>query len=102
MKREEVICLAWATKKRHIAIDGCVLCEPKHITTGYSVKNGGYNTLSLSGLPTYRYAGPDKPRSHADGIISNLPLSEQGIITSSICSKCLKKFNHILSIGNNN
>jgi hypothetical protein len=46
---DRIICLAWATKKRHIAVNGKVLCETKSKTAGYSVKNGCYNTIALSG-----------------------------------------------------
>jgi len=96
-----IITLCWATKKRHIAVDGHVLCEPKSINAGYSVKNGQFNSLALSGIPTNKYIGPDKQFSHSDGVIEDKPLVEQGIITKSICAKCLKKFNphHPLTIN---
>ncbi len=47
----EVI-IAWASQKRHIAIDGQVLCETRSQTGGYARANGQYNSLALSGLPT--------------------------------------------------
>ena len=92
--QERKVALCWATKKRHIAVDGEVLCDPKHKTNGYSVKNGGYNSLSLSGIPTHSKLSNDIKGSHGDGIISFMPLEEQPLFidTSSICSKCLKKY----------
>lgn len=92
--QERNVALCWATKKRHIAVDGIVLCEPNHNTTGYSVKNGGFNSLSLSGIPTQNKLSSDTKGSHGDGIIPFLPIEEQPLFinTSSICSKCLKKY----------
>lgn len=91
---ERKVVLCWATKKRHIAVDNIVLCEPKHVTDGYSVKSGGLNSLSLSGIPTYNKTSNDSKYTHSDGIISFLPLKNQIYIIneSSICSKCLKKY----------
>lgn len=107
MSTEKIVCLAFATKKRHIAVDGHVLCEPKHRTAGYSVKNGQYNSLSLSGIPTNRKIHDDVDfinkmgklaGTHPDGIIDFKPLDQQDtvIITRSICSKCLKRYNKLL------
>jgi hypothetical protein len=91
---EHKVALCWATKKRHIAVDGKVLCEPKHTTTGYSVKNGGYNSLSLSGIPTHFKISDDSKHTHGDGIIPFVPLEKQpfNIIRRSICTKCQKKY----------
>ena len=90
---EKIITLAWATKKRHITIDGIVLCEPTK-SRGYSVKNGCYNSLGLSGIPDYNKRADDIKYSHCDGVIKFAPLDQQEtkIITSSICAKCLKKY----------
>jgi hypothetical protein len=90
----KTVCLAWATKKRHIAVDGKILCNTEHKTDGYSVKNGQYNTLSLSGLPTYKKHVSDTTFTHGDGIIDFKPISEQEmkIDTKSICTKCLHKY----------
>lgn len=92
------VLLAWATKKRHIAIDGNLLCEAKSKTSGFSIKNGQYNSISLSGLPTRTKTDDDKKYCHSDGIIEFKPLDQQSvkIITSSICAKCLKKYTKIL------
>ena len=88
------VCLAWATKKRHIAIDGSVLCEPKHKTSGYSYQNGQYNSISLTGLPIERKIHDDQKYGHSDGVIDFAPLNNQSIKinTSSICAKCLSKY----------
>lgn len=88
------VCLAWATKKRHIAVDGMVLCEPKHKTSGYSHRNGQYNSISLTGLPTERKIHDDQKNGHSDGMIDYKPLSQQSvkIDTRSICAKCLSKY----------
>lgn len=92
------VCLAWATKKRHIAVDGKVLCQVEHRTTGYSVKNGQYNTLTLSGLPTYERKMPDAKFSHGDGYMPFLPIEEQPLYVDkrSVCSKCLLKYAQLL------
>lgn len=91
----KTVALCWATKRRHIAIDGRVLCETKHFTAGYSVKNGSYNSLSLSGIPTHNKLSHDSKNSHSDGIIPWLPIEEQPLFinTTSICVKCLKRYN---------
>jgi len=95
--REHHTVLCWATKKRHIVVDGIVLCEPKHKTTGYSVKNGGYNSLSLSGIPEHLKLTDDSKGSHGDGIIDFAPLEEQTftINRKSICTKCQNKYDSI-------
>lgn len=93
------VCLAWATKKRHIAVNGKVLCGASSKSDGYSVKNGSYNTIALSGLPTYEKHCDDKRYSHGDGIIAFERLDKQkwAIDTKSICSKCLKKYERELA-----
>lgn len=97
---ERKVALCWATKKRHIAVDGKVLCEPDHKTTGYSVKNGGYNTLTLSGLPTYEKVNDDSKYTHPDGNIPFRAMDKQPtkIDTRSICRKCLKKYEQLLAL----
>ncbi|MBX3045116.1 MAG: hypothetical protein KIT33_15130 [Candidatus Kapabacteria bacterium] len=93
------VCLAWATKKRHIAVNGEVLCEASSKSGGYSVKNGSYNSIALSGLPTYEKHCDDKKGSHGDGIIDFERLDKQKweISTKSICSKCLKMYERELA-----
>jgi len=93
------VCLAWATKKRHIAVDGVILCEAVSKSGGYSPKNGVYNGLALSGLPDYEKPYDDKPHGHASGIIDFKPLDQQKtkIIPTSICKVCLKKYNNLLN-----
>lgn len=96
---ETTVCLAWATKKRHIAINGNVICESERKTSGYSVKNGQYNTISLSGLPDYKKTTNDEKFSHSDGIIEYLLLDKQSvkIDTTSICSICIKKYQKLFA-----
>lgn len=71
-----------------------MLCDAKSKSGGYSVKNGIYNTIALSGLPTYEKHSDDVKYSHGDGIIAFKPLDKQKwiISTKSICAKCLKKY----------
>lgn len=92
-----MVVLAWATQKRHIAVNGHVLCQYKGKTAGYSVRTGKYNSLSLNGLPTHDFRG-DRKTSHDDGIIQFLPLSAQAVpvIPKSICVKCQAKYSRLL------
>lgn len=93
MANTKIAALVWATKKRHIAVDGVILCQPPK-SAGYSKSNGSYNTLGLSGIPATRKIDDDVKYSHTGGLIKFKPLHEQDvmIITSSICKKCLKKY----------
>jgi hypothetical protein len=93
------VCLAWATRVRHIAVDGQVICETKRKTSGYSVNNGQYNSISLSGLPDYPKEGDDVKYTHTDGLIEFKPLDQQKmkISTRSICKKCLSKYEQLLA-----
>ena len=95
--------LAWATKKRHIAVDRNILCEATSKSAGYSVKNGSYNSIALSGLPTYQKHSDDVPGSHGDGIIEYKPIEQQKlrISTKTICKKCLSKYEKIMRAGGN-
>jgi hypothetical protein len=98
LEAEPQVALAWATKKRHIAIDGKVLCQPK-ASTGYSVSNGCYNTLGLSGVPTHKRTSPDVKYTHCDGLIEFKPLSEQSVFvdTKSVCKQCQRKYQQALA-----
>jgi hypothetical protein len=98
--QERQVALCWATRKRHIAVDGKVLCEPTHKTSGFSYKNGQYNSLSLTGIPKNRKIHDDQKYGHSDGIIDFCALDRQPIkiITSSICNKCLKKYEKLLAL----
>jgi hypothetical protein len=91
---DTMVCLVWATKKRHIAVGGKVLCEPKHKTDGYSHGNGQYNSLSMGGLPEERKSRDDEKYTHTHGIIDFVPLANQSIKidTRTICAKCLSKY----------
>lgn len=95
MNDHTVVALAWATKKRHIAVDGIILCDAISTSGGYSRKNGSYNGLALSGIPDFIKQVDDDKYAHGGGIIKPLPLEQQPykIIPSSICAKCLKKYN---------
>lgn len=94
---EKIVTLCWATVKRHIAIDGQVLCAQNFTTDGYSVKNGRYNSIQLSGIPTELKDDDDRPCCHTDGVISYAPLEKQAVVInrSSICVKCQRKFDVI-------
>jgi len=95
----DIVCIAWATNKRHIVINNNILCESKHKTSGYCISNHQYNSLSLSGFPDYVKENDDidygKAGTHSDGLIEFKPLNQQKvkIIERSICKKCLKKYN---------
>ena len=92
------VCLAWATKKRHIAVDGKVLCEAEHRTPGYSVNNGQYNSLSMVGLPNSERQHGDSKYTHSEGFMPFLPIEEQPhfVDKRSVCSKCLSKYAQVL------
>lgn len=86
--------LAWATRVRHIAVDGKILCEATSRSAGFSVSNGVYNTLSLRGIPTYAKTSDDLQTSHGDGEIKFAPLDKQDykINLRSVCKTCQKKY----------
>jgi len=88
------VVLAWATQKRHIAVDGQVLCKTRSKTAGFSCANGQYNSLAMHGLPTNERTSGDVKYSHTEGIIPPLPLEAQPfpVITKSICAKCKKRY----------
>jgi hypothetical protein len=96
---KEVI-IAWGSRKRHIFIDGKLLCETKH-KPDYS-RGGHYCSYTLSGLPKHDkkpdvdYKGGGG--AHLDGVIPFKPLDEiGGIITRSICNKCQALFSKLLN-----
>ena len=88
-----VVALAWATRKRHIAIDGKLLCAPA-FTSGIRQRGaGGYNSMTVGGVPSKPKELADDKGSHFDGVIAAAPLEAQpGIITSSICLACQTRF----------
>ena len=91
-----VVVLVWATKKRHIAVDGEVLCKPKHTNNIRQRGANGYNSLTVHGIPDKKHI-PDTS-CHHDGQIEFLPLDEQKtIIQSSICEKCKTKYKKLIS-----
>ena len=94
MESKIIVALAWATKKRHIAVNGKVLCEPKIRSAGYSVKNGQYNTLALTGVPDYPKTTDDVRYCHGAGIIKFAALNEQPTYCDpkSICRQCQKRY----------
>jgi hypothetical protein len=97
---KEVI-IAWASRKRHIFIDGKLICETKH--KGDYSRGGHYCSYDLSGLPKHPKDTPDVDYKngggcHTSGIIPFKPLSEiDGIITRSICNKCQKAYAKFLN-----
>jgi hypothetical protein len=96
---ERKIVIAWASRKRHIFIDGALLCakEPK-TKCGYSGRRRGGHLISYQiEMPDSEIQKPDEKYSHGEGIIPDLPLDEikigsGGIIRSSICTSCQKKY----------
>ncbi|MFA5790650.1 MAG: hypothetical protein WC976_06290 [Caldisericia bacterium] len=97
---EHVVCLAWAQKKRHIIVDGQILCQPKFSNHIRQRGECGYNSISISGIPNYLKKDNDIKSTHTDGIIPMKPLNEiEGIIQSSICKKCKKEYAKLFSKG---
>ena len=90
------VVLAWASRKRHLFVNGVLLCEKKHKTgDGYNHKGGHYMSYQLE-FPTWDKRGPDEKYAHFDGIIPAKPLDEiGGIIRSSICAACQKRYDKI-------
>jgi hypothetical protein len=92
------ICIVWASRKRHITLDKKLLCETQH-KGGYS-KGGHYNSYNLDpGVFDKIRTEPDVDYlkgagAHSEGIIPFLPLDQipEKVIISSICKKCLKKY----------
>jgi len=99
------VTLAFATRVRHICINNEILCKPKFARTIRQRGDNGYNSLIVSGIPGYYKQYPDVnyPRGgghHSDGIIPFKLLDQiEGIILSSICKACLKKYNKLLKEG---
>ena len=91
----KVITLAWASRKRHIFIDGKMICQCDHKTRGgYSKKGGHYVSYQME-MPTYKKT-PDSTYTHTDGVIPALPLDKiGGIFRKSICAICQKKYDSI-------
>jgi hypothetical protein len=94
------VVIVWASRKRHIFIDGKLLCETKH--KGDYSRGGHYCGYSLSGLPIHEKE-PDVDYkngggAHREGIIPFKPLSEVGGISErSICNKCKKAYSNLLN-----
>lgn len=99
-KEPDVVVLAWASRKRHIFINGVLLCEKKHKTHGgYSHKGGHYMSYQIE-MPNRPKTDPDIKYTHTDGIIPALPLDEikigsGGISRQSICVACQKRYDKI-------
>jgi hypothetical protein len=91
------VCLVWVTRKRHVAVDGKLICAAKQKSGGYTAGNGQYNSLAISGLPKTPHTG-DAPYTHPGGIIDYLPLADQKkpVVTTSICKKCLTRYAALL------
>ena len=93
-----IVTLAWGSRKRHIAVDGEILCHPKFSdSVTQRSADVSYNALATYGIPT-------QPKTHADsktlqtgGMIPAIALIEvkiQGspLILSSICGSCQKRY----------
>lgn len=113
MEQQPVVAIIMASKKRHIAFDGVLLCENVHKSTAHGYSNGNYCTYMLdqeSFTEPKRYADVDYRHMgglHTTGTIPFIPLSEielpihvpdkdykrtAGVIESSICKICLRKY----------
>ncbi len=90
------VILAWASRKRHLFVNGVLLCKKKHKTRdGYNHKGAHYMSHQLE-FPTWEKRGPDEKYTHLDGIIPAKPLDEVGgIIRTSICAACQKRYDKI-------
>ena len=102
MAHKPVVILAWASRKRHIFIDGDLICGKKGKTTaGYSVKGRHLISYQIE-MPTKPLAFPDQRYSHGEGIIPFEPLDsikigDGGISRRSICLSCQKKYDKLLN-----
>jgi len=95
--KEPKVVLAWASRKRHLFVNGVLLCGKKPKTgDGYSRKGGHYISYQLE-MPDKPMIHPDTKYTHTDGIIPYLPLDEirignGGISRKSICADCQKRY----------
>lgn len=95
----DVVILAWASRKRHLFVNGVLLCEKQHKSAGYSPKGGHYVSYQLE-MPNKPKTDPDTKHTHTDGGIPPLPLDEikigdGGISRRSICAACQKRYDKI-------
>ena len=93
------VILAWASRKRHIFVNGTLLCEKVHKSAGYSPRGRHYISYQLD-MPKSPKATPDEKYCHSDGIIPAMPLDEikignGGISRKSICVTCQKRYDKI-------
>jgi len=87
------VVLAWGQKKRHIVVNGKILCEPDFSNHIRQRGDCGYNSITVSGIPDYPKKGEDSKYTHTDGIIPFLPLDQiSGLINTSICAQCSRKY----------
>ena len=72
--------LVWITSKRHIAVGGVLLCDPK-------------GSIALPVLPVYSHKS-DTRFKQQDGVIENVLFAHQSstVLTGNICKACAKKF----------
>lgn len=96
---QPVITLAWASRKRHLFVDGRLLCEKTHKSAGYSPRGGHYISYQLD-MPKTPKQCPDERYCHSDGTIPFLPLDDikigdGGILRSSICATCQKRYDKL-------
>lgn len=97
----DTVILAWASRKRHIFVNGVLLCEKQHKSNGYSPKGRHYVSYQLEMLSKPK-SDPDTKHTHTDGIIPALPLDEikigdGGILRDSICAACQKRYDKIFT-----
>lgn len=118
--QEPIITIAWSARVRHIFVNGELLCKAKHRSiNGYS--HIGYVSYLISGLPDKPIKRPDTKYTHGDGIIPFKPLDKividiteeekaeikksgawitDGLILTSICKQCRKKYSTLLKAFN--
>jgi hypothetical protein len=86
------VIVAWAHQKRHLVVDGVVLCRPQFSDRIRPRGATGYNALSLHGIIDHPKR-PDSPGYHQAGSIPFLPLGDvERLILSSICAKCQRRY----------
>lgn len=98
------VALVFASRVRHIAFDGKLLCETKHKSSAGGYCRGHYCSYSLdpSDFKRIRTVGDKDYKGgggfHTTGVIPLKPLNEiePRVIEWSICRKCLRRYNREL------
>ncbi len=118
-REPDKVVLAWASRVRHIFVNGHLMCEKKPKTVdGYSRKGGHYISYQLE-MPDKPMRAPDMLHTCGEGIVPALPLDEieipmsaqfreywqkqdglksvihRGLNRKSICAACQKRYDKI-------